>query len=129
MHSDLFALTDFPAEDSFTNNPHLQTCCSASLSPTNEEHALNASLRVANTARASFRSNPRSDESTTRRFVALDICGVFTRVRAKHSKSFSLMDCISVGVDRMQQRSLPALPLWPEHGTPGRRGPRHFFVI
>jgi hypothetical protein len=28
--------------------------------------------------------------------------GVFTPVLAKHSKSFSLIDCIAVGVDRMQ---------------------------
>jgi hypothetical protein len=28
--------------------------------------------------------------------------GVFTPVLAKHSKSFSLIDCIPVGVDRMQ---------------------------
>jgi hypothetical protein len=34
----------------------------------------------------------------------LAIGGVFTRVLAKHSKSFSFIDCISVGVDRMQQR-------------------------
>src|SRR5262250_2656874 len=47
---------------------------------------------------------------------------------AKHLKSFSLMDCISVGVDRSQQRSLPALPLLPEHGT-GGAVPRHFFVM
>jgi len=33
----------------------------------------------------------------------LAIGGVFTRVLAKHSKSFSFIDCISVGVDRMQQ--------------------------
>jgi len=31
--------------------------------------------------------------------------GVFTPVRAKHSKWFSLIDCISVGVDRMQRNS------------------------
>ena len=30
------------------------------------------------------------------------VLGVFTPVLAKHSKSFSLIDCISVGVDRMQ---------------------------
>jgi hypothetical protein len=30
------------------------------------------------------------------------LSGVFTPVLAKHSKSFSLIDCISVGVDRMQ---------------------------
>jgi hypothetical protein len=30
---------------------------------------------------------------------------VFTPVLAKHSKSFSLIDCISVGVDRMQRNS------------------------
>jgi hypothetical protein len=29
--------------------------------------------------------------------------GVFTPVLAKHSKSFSLIDCVSVGVDRMQR--------------------------
>jgi hypothetical protein len=32
---------------------------------------------------------------------------VFTPVLAKHSKSFSLIDCISVGVDRMQQNFGP----------------------
>jgi hypothetical protein len=30
------------------------------------------------------------------------VAGAFTLVRAKHSKSFSLVDAISVGVDRMQ---------------------------
>jgi hypothetical protein len=29
--------------------------------------------------------------------------GAFTPVLAKHSKSFSLIDCVSVGVDRMQR--------------------------
>jgi hypothetical protein len=33
--------------------------------------------------------------------------GVFTPVLAKHSKSFSLIDCISVGVDRMQRSFEP----------------------
>jgi hypothetical protein len=32
---------------------------------------------------------------------------VFTPVLAKHSKSFSLADCISVGVDRMQRNFEP----------------------
>src|SRR5258708_23119835 len=40
-----------------------------------------------------------------------DICqigsGAFTPVLAKHSKSFSLTDCISVGVDRMQRNFEP----------------------
>jgi hypothetical protein len=31
------------------------------------------------------------------------VSGVFTPVLAKHSKSFSLIDCISVGVGRMQR--------------------------
>src|SRR6266851_3583441 len=35
--------------------------------------------------------------------VILAIGGVFTRVLVKHSKSFSFIDRISVGVDRMQQ--------------------------
>jgi hypothetical protein len=33
--------------------------------------------------------------------------GPFTPVLAKHSKSFSLIDCISVGVDRMQRNFEP----------------------
>ena len=33
--------------------------------------------------------------------------GVFTPVLAKHSKSFSLIECISVGVDRMQRNFDP----------------------
>ena len=33
--------------------------------------------------------------------------GDFTRVLAKHSKSFSLIDCVSVGVDRMQRNFEP----------------------
>src|SRR6266536_4655789 len=33
--------------------------------------------------------------------------GDFTPVLAKHSKSFSLVDCISVGVDRMQRNFEP----------------------
>jgi len=32
---------------------------------------------------------------------------VFTPVLAKHSKSFSRIDCISIGVDRMQRNSEP----------------------
>jgi hypothetical protein len=35
------------------------------------------------------------------------LCCVFTPVLAKHSKSFSLIDCISVGVDRMQRNFEP----------------------
>jgi hypothetical protein len=35
------------------------------------------------------------------------IPGVFTPVLAKHSKSFSLIDCISAGVDRMQRNFEP----------------------
>jgi hypothetical protein len=35
------------------------------------------------------------------------VLGAFTPVLAKHSKSFSLIDCISVGVDRMQRNFEP----------------------
>src|SRR6266478_3730461 len=35
------------------------------------------------------------------------VSGVFTPVLAKHSKSFSLIDCISVGVDRIQRNFEP----------------------
>ena len=34
----------------------------------------------------------------------LGIGGMFTPVLAKHSKSFSLIDCISAGVDRMHDQ-------------------------
>jgi len=33
--------------------------------------------------------------------------GAFTPVLAKHSKSFSLIDCVSVGADRMQRNFEP----------------------
>jgi len=42
--------------------------------------------------------------------------GDFTPVLAKHSKSFSLIDCISVGVDRMQRNFEPMRNRW----KPGR---------
>jgi hypothetical protein len=35
------------------------------------------------------------------------VAGDFTPVLAKHSKSFSLIDCIAVGVDRMQRNFEP----------------------
>src|SRR6202047_3080203 len=35
------------------------------------------------------------------------VLGAFTPVPAKHSRSFSLIDCISVGVDRMQRNFEP----------------------
>ena len=35
------------------------------------------------------------------------VAGAFPLVLAKHSKSFSLIDCISVGVDRMQRNFEP----------------------
>ena len=35
------------------------------------------------------------------------VTGAFTPVLAKHSKSFSLIDCISAGVDRMQRNFEP----------------------
>jgi len=35
------------------------------------------------------------------------VSGVFTPVLAKHSKSFSLVDAIAVGVDRMQRNFEP----------------------
>jgi hypothetical protein len=40
-------------------------------------------------------------------FVALAIVGAFTPVLAKYSKPFSLVECISVGVDRMQRNFEP----------------------
>jgi hypothetical protein len=35
------------------------------------------------------------------------VTAAFTPVLAKHSKSFSLIDCVSVGVDRMQRNFVP----------------------
>jgi hypothetical protein len=55
-----------------------------------------------------FADHPRTGlfEDTTA-FIGLEsgniVLGAFTPVPAKHSKSSSLIDCISVGVDRMQR--------------------------
>jgi hypothetical protein len=53
--------------------------------------------------------------------------GAFTPVLAKHSKSFSLIDCVSVGVDRMQRnfercdnRSKPGKKGGSQTSRPGR---------
>jgi hypothetical protein len=35
------------------------------------------------------------------------VAGEFTPVLAKHSKAFSLIDCVSVGVDRIQRNFEP----------------------
>ena len=43
---------------------------------------------------------------TPRQFGSI-VSSAFTPVLAKHSKSFSLIDCISVGVDRMQRSFEP----------------------
>ena len=53
-----------------------------------------------------------ADQNATPRFrfghpSSLAIGGAFTPVLAKYSKSFSLIDCISVGVDRMQRNFEP----------------------
>jgi hypothetical protein len=39
--------------------------------------------------------------------VAFCVTAVFTPVLAKHSKAFSLIDCVSVGVDRIQRNFYP----------------------
>jgi len=49
----------------------------------------------------------RKNERTYLTPTGLLMEGVFTPVLAKHSKSFSLIDCISVGVDRMQRNFEP----------------------
>jgi len=49
--------------------------------------------------------DPNPDQARQR--IGKIVTGVFTPVLAKHSKSFSLIDCISVGVDRMQRNFEP----------------------
>jgi hypothetical protein len=39
--------------------------------------------------------------------IVMAITGDFTPVLAKHSRTFSLIDCVSVGVDRMQRNFEP----------------------
>jgi hypothetical protein len=46
-------------------------------------------------------------ESSAELELGNTVPGVFTPVLAKHSKSLSLIDCISVGVDRMQRNFEP----------------------
>jgi hypothetical protein len=45
--------------------------------------------------------------STTRKNFANIVSGVFTPVLAKHTKSFNLIDTLSVGVDRIQRNFEP----------------------
>ena len=52
--------------------------------------------------RAPRGETPRGDSP-----VDLAICGVFTPVLAKHTKSFNLVDTLSVGVDRIQRNFEP----------------------
>jgi hypothetical protein len=48
--------------------------------------------------------------STTRKNFANIVPGVFTPVLAKHTKSFNLVDTLSVGVDRIQRNFEPQYP-------------------
>ena len=48
-----------------------------------------------------------SDPGRTAARTGNIVSGAFTPVLAKHSKSFSLIDCVSVGVDRMQRNFEP----------------------
>src|ERR1019366_10663272 len=55
------------------------------------------------------------------------VAGVFTPVLAKHSKLFSLIDCISVGVDRMQRNFAPMrrqVEVWQRSDLTFQRIPR-----
>jgi hypothetical protein len=60
-------------------------------------------------SQASHKSSSRELNLTAYRILGLchNVIGAFTPVLAKHSKSFSLVDCISVGVDRMQRNFEP----------------------
>jgi hypothetical protein len=49
----------------------------------------------------------QSAAQSPRAFLNMAFLGDFTPVLAKHSKSFSLIDCISVGIDRMQRNFEP----------------------
>jgi hypothetical protein len=60
-------------------------------------------------SQASHKSSSRELNLTAYRILRLChiVTSAFTPVLAKHSKSFSLIDCISVGVDRMQRNFEP----------------------
>jgi hypothetical protein len=53
------------------------------------------------------RGNPLDEVTLVKSGLGNIVAGVFTPVLAKHSKSFSLIDCVSVGVDRMQRNFEP----------------------
>jgi hypothetical protein len=57
--------------------------------------------------RIGLRNNFQDDRFSSAPSVANIVSGVFTPVLAKHSKSFSSIDCVSVGVDRMQRNFEP----------------------
>ena len=54
-----------------------------------------------------FIVTPAIPHGTFKMEVTFCVTAVFTPVLAKHSKSFSLIDCVSVGVDRMQRNFEP----------------------
>jgi hypothetical protein len=54
-----------------------------------------------------FIITPAIPHSAFKMKVTFCVTAVFAPVLAKHSKSFSLIDCISVGVDRMQRNFEP----------------------
>jgi hypothetical protein len=73
-------------------------------------HTYFAAMESDNGATPSFFDGETSSINTTHgKFLTYPpsfgniVPGAFIPVLAKHSKSFSLIDCISVGVDRMQR--------------------------
>jgi hypothetical protein len=68
---------------------------------------LSVSALVQNTWTKAGSWSSRGDPAEQNEQFGNIVAGVFTPVFAKHSKSFSLIDCVSVGVDRMQRNFEP----------------------
>jgi len=77
--------------------PNRETDCG--LRRTKRESAVRKSCRISPVRSASGKSKVAESGNI--------VPGVFTPVLAKHSKSFSLIGCIAVGVDRMQRNFEP----------------------
>jgi hypothetical protein len=89
--------SNFPLTFSFPKHPSR----AAQSDPRKGAHALdNFSSGSSSKHKAEWMTDGRLSE-------VMAINGGFTPVLAKHSKSFSLIDCISVGVDRMQRNFEP----------------------
>jgi hypothetical protein len=71
------------------------------------EHQVLEGMQTRRSSKQLSRCSAKTEASDFGTRLGNIVSGVFTPVLAKHAKSFSLIDCISAGVDRMQRNFEP----------------------